>query len=80
MVLERRKKNHFLEESLLIVLLRGRQELPRPRTVLYYWGASKHSVTREAETPPPNPLAMSTGHGPVVFLGASLSLGTCQAV
>lgn len=62
-VLERRKKNHFLEESLLIVLSRGRQELPKPRTVLYYWGVSKHSVTRETESPPtpalqPGALAM----------------------
>lgn len=34
------QKNHFLEENLLIVLLRGRPQLPRCEGVLCFGGIS----------------------------------------
>lgn len=72
------EKNHFLEESLLIVLLRGRQELPRPRMSPLLGGSTIYSATGGAENPP----SMSTGHVVLVFLGASLSLapGGCVGI
>lgn len=65
---DRKKKNHFLEKSLLIVLLRGSQELPRAGArplLLRCLHLLNHRRGREPPTPWPR-AGHIMGSGPTV--------------